>query len=80
MIFKVVKKSLQRGQKRKKKQKQRQKRIRRFIRRLIGSATLLGLAALGVYLGYTQRKQIKAMILDKILPEGKLKGKLTAKV
>ena len=85
MIFKLVKKVLHWGKKKekkekKKKQKQRKKRVRRFVRRLIGFTLLLCLAAGGVFVVYTQRSQIKAMILDKVLPDGKLKEKLMAKV
>ena len=78
MIVKLIKKLFQRGQKKRK--KKAQKRVRRFFRRLIGSVAMLGLAALGVYMGFTHRQEIKASVLGKILPDGKLKDKLTARM
>ena len=78
MILKIVKKILGIG--RIKRKKKAQKRIRRFFRRLIGSVLMLGLAALGTYMGFTHRKELRASLLDKLLPEGKLKEKLAARL
>ena len=78
MILKLFKKVLGIG--RKQREKKAQKRMRRFFRRVIGSALTLGLAAGGTYMAYTHRKELCASLLDKVMPEGKIKDKLAARL
>lgn len=69
MIFKLIKKLLQRG--RKKRQKKAQRRIRRFFRKLLGSVVMLALAAGGTYFTFQNRHEIFAAVKAKV--SGKLK-------
>lgn len=78
MILKLVKKLLGIGRKQRK--KRAQKRMRRFVRKLVGSCLTLGLTVGGIYMGYTHRKELSAQVLDKLLPDGKIKDKLTARL
>ena len=78
MILKLFKKVLGIGRKQRK--KKAQKRMRRFFRHVIGSALTLGLAAGGTYMAYTHRKELCASLLDKVMPEGKIKDKLAARL
>ncbi len=78
MILKLIKKLLGIGRKQRK--KKAQKRMRRFVRKLVGSTAMLGLAVGGTYMAYTHRKELGASVLDRILPDGKIKDKLTARL
>ena len=78
MMLKLFKKLLGIG--RKERKRKAQKRMRRFFRRVIGSVLTLGLAAGGTYMAFTHRKMLCASLLDKVLPEGKIKDKLTARL
>lgn len=69
MIFKLIKKLLQRG--RKKRQKKARRRIRRFFRKLLGSVLMLALAAGGTYFGFQNRHEILSAVKAKV--GGKLK-------
>ena len=77
MILKLFKTILGIG--RKKRKKKAQKRLRRFVRKLVGSCLTLGLAAGGIYMGYNHRKELSAHVLNKLLPDGKIKDKLAAR-
>ena len=64
MIFKLIKKLLQRG--RKNRQKKAKRRVRRFFRKLLGSVLMLALAAVGTYLSYMNRHEILSALKTKV--------------